>query len=144
MNGFKRYLFTGILTWVIVDFTTAFNPDVQRWLEHMPLIWAFYIGYSLVFANLIYTRGWDDRRIFYAMIAGAFFVEIVCSGNALLYTFPIMVVMIPMAVAIYTIVTFLPKWITDGDLQGRGRTLAILGLVYLTVAFLNYRSNLGA
>ncbi|HUS79460.1 MAG TPA: hypothetical protein VM050_12470 [Patescibacteria group bacterium] len=143
MDGFKRYLFTGILTWVIVDFTTAFNPDFQRWLEHMPLIWAFYIGYPLVFANLIYTRGWNDKRIFYAMIAGAFFVEIVCSGNALLYTFPIMVVMIPVAVAIYTIVTFLPKWITDGDLQGRRRTLAILGLVYLTVAFLNYQSNLG-
>jgi hypothetical protein len=144
MDGFKRYLFTGILTWIIVDFTTAFNPDIRRWLEHMPLIWAFYIGYPLVFANLIYTRGWDDRRIFYAMIAGAFFIEIVCSGNTLLYTFPIMVVMIPVAVAIYTIVTFLPKWITDGDLQGRRRTLAILGLVYLTVAFLNYRSNLGA
>jgi hypothetical protein len=106
MNACNRYLLISVLFWVVVDYTTAFNPDVQRWLDHMPLIWAFYIGYPLVFAHLIYDRSWDDRRIFCALIASAFFVEVICSGNTLLYTFSIMVIMIPLAGVIYTIVTF--------------------------------------
>ena len=137
-DGFRKYLLAGVVTWVIVDFTTAFNPDVQRWLEHMPLIWAFYVGYPLVFAHLIYNRRWSDRSIFLAMIAGGFFVEIVCSNNVLLYTFPIMLVMIPVALAIYGVVTFIPRWAVDGELKAKWRTVALLLAVYFVVAVLNY------
>ena len=56
-DEFRKYLIAGVVMWVVVDFTTAFNPDFQRWLDHMPLIWAFYVGYPLVFAHLIYNRG---------------------------------------------------------------------------------------
>jgi hypothetical protein len=110
----------------------------------MPLIWAFYIGYPLVFAHLIYDRSWDDRRIFCALIAGAFFVVVICSGNTLLYIFPIMVIMIPLAGVIYTIVTFLPKWITDGELRTRWKTVTFLISVYFMVAMLNYFSQVGS
>ena len=137
-DGFRKYLLAGVATWVIVDFTTAFNPDVQRWLDHMPLIWAFYIGYPLVFAHLIYNRRWSDRSIFLAMIAGGFFVEIVCSNNSLLYTYPIMLIMIPVALAIYGVVTFIPKWMVDGELKAKWRTVALLLAVYVVVAVLNY------
>lgn len=89
MNTHNRYLLISIISWVVVDYTMAFNLDMQRWLDHMPLIWAFNTGYPLVFAHLIYDRSWDDKCIFCAMIAGAFFVEVICSGNALLYTFPL-------------------------------------------------------
>lgn len=140
-DGFRNYLLAGVVTWVIVDYTTAFNPDMQRWLDHMPLIWAFYIGYPLVFAHLIYNRRWSDRSIFLAMIAGCFTVEIVCSNNSLLYTFPIMLVMIPVALAIYGVVTFIPKWVVDGELKARWRTTALLLAVYIVVAALNYFSN---
>jgi len=133
MNARNRYLLISVLFWVVVDYTTAFNPDVQRWLDHMPLIWAFYAGYPIVFAHLIYDKRWDDRRIFYAMIVGAFIVEVVCSGNTLLYTFPIMVITIPVAGVIYTIVTFLPKWIVEGELERRGKTVAFLVSVYFIV-----------
>ncbi len=142
-DDFRKYLLTGVVTWVIVDFTTAFNPDVQRWLEHMPLIWAFYVGYPLVFAHLIYNRRWSDRSIFLAMIAGGFFVEIVCSNNVLLYTFPIMLVMIPVALAIYGVVTFIPKWAVDGELKAKWRTVALLLAVYFVVAVLNYFNTAG-
>ncbi len=143
-DDFSKYLLAGVVTWVIVDFTTAFNPDVQRWLEHMPLIWAFYVGYPLVFAHLIYNRRWSDRSIFLAMIAGGFFVEIVCSNNVLLYTFPIMLVMIPVALAIYGVVTFIPRWAVDRELKARWRTVALLLAVYFVVAVLNYFNTAGA
>ena len=143
-DGFRRYLLAGVVTWVVVDFTTAFNPDVQRWLDHMPLIWVFYVGYPLVFAHLIYNRRWSDRSIFLAMIAGGFFVEIVCSNNSLLYTYPIMLVMIPVALAIYGVVTFIPKWVVEGELKARWRTTALLLAVYFIVAVLNYFNKAGA
>ena len=143
-DGFRKYLLTGVVAWVVVDFTTAFNPDVQRWLDHMPLIWVFYIGYPLVFAHLIYDRMWSDRSIFLAMIAGVFFVEIVCSKNTLLYTYPIMLVMIPVALAIYGVVTFIPKWAVDGELRARWRTAALLLAVYVVVAVLNYFNKAAA
>lgn len=143
-DGFRNYLLAGVVTWVVVDFTTAFNPDVQRWLEHMPLIWAFYVGYPLIFAHLIYNRRWSDRSIFLAMIAGGFFVEIVCSNNSLLYTYPIMLVMIPVALAIYGVVTFIPKWVVEGELKARWRTVAFLVAVYLIVAVLNYFNKASA
>jgi len=143
-DGFRRYLLAGVVTWVVVDFTTAFNPDVQRWLDHMPLIWVFYVGYPLVFAHLIYNRRWSDRSIFLAMIAGGFFVEIVCSNNSLLYTYPIMLAMIPVALAIYGVVTFIPKWVVEGELKARWRTTAFLLAVYFIVAALNYFNKASA
>lgn len=143
-DGFRRYLLAGVVTWVVVDFTTAFNPDMQRWLDHMPLIWVFYVGYPLVFAHLIYNRRWSDRSIFIAMIAGGFFVEIVCSNNSLLYTYPIMLAMIPVALAIYGVVTFIPKWVVEGELKARWRTTAFLLAVYIVVAVLNYFNKAGA
>jgi len=143
-DGFRRYLLAGVVTWVVVDFTTAFNPDVQRWLDHMPLIWVFYVGYPLVFAHLIYNRRWSDRSIFLAMIAGGFFVEIVCSNNSLLYTYPIMLAMIPVALAIYGVVTFIPKWVVEGELKARWRTTAFLLAVYFIVAVLNYFNKASA
>jgi len=142
-DGFRKYLLAGVVTWVVVDFTTAFNPDVQRWLEHMPLIWAFYVGYPLIFAHLIYNRRWSDRSIFLAMIAGGFFVEIVCSNNSLLYTYSIMLAMIPVALAIYGVVMFIPKWLVEGELKARWRTTAFLLAVYFIVAVLNYFNKAG-
>ena len=143
-DGFRRYLLAGVVTWVVVDYTTAFNPDVQRWLDHMPLIWGFYVGYPLAFSHLIYNRRWSDRSISLAMIAGGFFVEIVCSNNSLLYTYPIMLVMIPVALAIYGVVTFIPKWVVEGELKARWRTTALLLAVYIVVAVLNYFNKASA
>ena len=40
-----KYLLSGVSIWVLVDYTTAFNPDTARWIQHMPDIWLFYLGY---------------------------------------------------------------------------------------------------
>ncbi len=141
MDDFSKYTLTGIIAWVVVDFTTAFNPDVQRWIRHMPLIWAFYIGYPLLFAYLIYKRRWSDRKIAYAMLVSAFTIELVLSDNALLYTFPMMLVMNPIAAAIYGVVTFIPKWLVEGEIRERKRTALLLVAVWIAVSIMNYATN---
>ena len=141
MDDFSKYLLTGTIAWVVVDFTTAFNPDVQRWIEHMPLIWAFYIGYPLLFAFLIYRRRWSDGRIASAMLVSAFVIEVVLSANALLYTFPIMLVMNPVAAAIYSVVTFIPKWLVEGEIRKRTKATFLLVAVWIVVSILNFVTN---
>jgi hypothetical protein len=141
MDDFSKYALTGMIAWVVVDFTTAFNPDVQRWIRHMPLIWAFYIGYPLLFAYLIYKRGWNDRKIVYAMFVSAFVIEVIFSNNALLYTFPVMLVMNPVAAAIYGVVTFIPKWLVEGEIGERKGMVLLLVAVWIVVSILNYATN---
>ena len=141
MDDFLKYVFTSIIAWVVVDFTTAFNPDIQRWIRHMPLIWAFYIGYPLLFAFLIYKRRWSDRKIVSAMLVSAFIIEVVLSNNALLYTFPIMLIMNPIAAAIYSTVTFIPKWLVEGEIRRRTKMIFLLVAVWVVVSILNLVTN---
>ena len=141
MDDFSKYAFTSMIAWVVVDFTTAFNPDVQRWIRHMPLIWAFYIGYPLLFAYLIYRRRWSDRKIAYAMLVSAFVIEVVLSDNALLFTFPMMLVMNPIAAAIYGVVTLIPKWLVEGEIRERKKTALLLVAVWIAVSIMNYATN---
>ena len=137
-----RYLLSGVTVWVIVDYTTAFNPDTARWLQHMPYIWLFYIGYPLIFAYLIYTRKWGNKRLIGSMIILAFIIEVILSNNSLLYTFPLMLIMNPIAFAIYSLVTFLPKWFTENTITKNRNRAALLVIVWLIVSILNYVTNI--
>ena len=142
MRPFLKYLLSGVSIWVLVDYTTAFNPDTARWIQHMPDIWLFYIGYPLIFAYLIYVRNWNDKQLFSAILVLAFIIEVVLSKNSLLYTFPLLLIMNPVAVAIYSLVTFMPKWFTENEITRNRKTVAILVVAWITVSILNYVTNI--
>ena len=142
MRPFFKYLLSGVSIWVLVDYTTAFNPNLARWIQHMPDIWLFYIGYPLLFAYLIYVRNWNDKRLFGSMLVLAFIIEVVLSKNSLLYTFPLLLIMNPVAVAIYSLVTFMPKWFTENEITRNRKTVAILVVAWITVSILNYVTNI--
>ena len=142
MRPSLKYLLSGVSIWVLVDYTTAFMPDTARWIQHMPDIWLFYIGYPLAVSYLIYIRNWEGRQLFASMLVLAFIVEVVFSSNSLLYTFPIMLIMNPVAVAIYSFVTYIPKWIADKEMTENSKTVAILTVVWITVSLLNYATNI--
>jgi hypothetical protein len=133
-----KYLLSGVSVWVLVDYTTAFNPDTARWIQHMPDIWLFYIGYPLLFAYLIYVRNWNNKQLFSSMLVMAFIIEVVLSQNSLLYTFPILLIMNPVAFAIYSLITFIPKWFTENELTSNKKTIVILVVVWILVSILNY------
>lgn len=142
MRAFVKYLLSGVSIWVLVDYTTAFNPDTARWIRHMPDIWLLYIGYPLIFAYLIYVRSWSDRQLFSSMLVLAFIIEVILTRNSLLYTFPIMLIMNPVAIAIYSLVTFFPKWYTENEIARNRNSVAILVVVWMVVSILNYATNI--
>jgi len=141
MRAFLKYLLSGVSIWVLVDYTTAFNPDTARWVQHMPDIWLFYIGYPLIFAYLIYVRNLSNRQLFGSMLVLGFVIEVILSNNSLLYTFPIMLIMNPVAVAIYSLVTFMPKWFTENEITRNRNAACFLVVVWLIVSLLNYVTN---
>ena len=142
MKRFATYFLVGTIFWVAVDWTTAFNPDLERWLSHMPEIWLFYIGYPLVFAFLIYERRWSDGRVSLATLVGAFLVEVVFTGNELLYTFPIMLIGIPIAISIYGSLTFVPKWIVENKIRQNKRKLILMIIVWILVSISTFAKNI--
>jgi hypothetical protein len=142
MDKLWKYFLIGSLFWFIVDFTTAFSPDIGRWVSYMPVIWIFYFGAPLLFAYLIYRRKWSDKQIFVPMLIVLFVVEVIFTGNILLFTFPFMLVMIPIALCIYAFITYVPRWIVDNRLKENKKIMALLFSVWLLVAILSLITRL--
>jgi len=142
MRSPSKYFILAVIFWVVVDYSTAFNPDWQRWIEHMPLILLFYLGYPLLFTFLIYRLKWRRWQLFLAVLFMTFFLEMVIFHNTLLTTFPMLLVMIPVAVAIYSFITYVPLWIAEGNLRNKWKLSSLLTLVWLIVSILNYKSTI--
>ncbi|MGC1121581.1 MAG: hypothetical protein WBA22_10865 [Candidatus Methanofastidiosia archaeon] len=144
MSKFLRYFIMGVIFWLIIDWTTAFQPDFQRWLTYWPEIWIFYLGFPLILAFLIYKRMWSNRKIFIATLIEVFIVEIVFTHNALFYTVPIMVLAIPVGISLYSLLVFVPKWIVDGELKKNKWKLILMVVVWVLVSLATYAGNSGA
>jgi hypothetical protein len=136
MKKWLKYSLLGILFWFIVDLTTtqAIKNPAHYYSTYMPALLIFYLGYPLLFSPLIYKFKLTDKKIFLINIFAALLVEIVFFQNALLFTFPIMLIMIPIAISIYTLLTFVPKWIVEGKLKENKWKLITLIAVYVLVS----------
>lgn len=144
MSKFLKYFIIGVMFWLLVDWTTAFQPHLQRWLTYWPQIWMFYLGFPFIFAFLIYKRMWSDHKIFVATLFEVFIVEIVFTHNALLYTFPIMVLALPVGIILYSLLVFVPKWIVDGELRRNKGKLTLMVVVWVFVSLATLLGNIGA
>ncbi len=118
MRDWFKYFFVAVLAWVLVDFTTtaAIGHPVVYYTKYMPALLLFYLGYPLLFSALRYKSRLGGKGLFLAMIAGIVVVEIVFSHNLLLLTLPICLLAIPISLAHYGMVTFVPLWIVERSL----------------------------
>ena len=137
-----HYFVYGIIFWVIVDFTTVFNPDLQRWISYWPTIWLFYLLFPLVFSLLIYKVKINDKQLFLCTIIEIIISEVILFQNQLLFTFPIMLLAIPVSLCIYTFITFLPKWIEGKKLKENRRIIIFLIIVWVLISILTYITNI--
>ena len=142
MDNFWKYFFLGATFWVVVDFTTAFNPDVRDWISHMPLIWVFYLGSPLLFAYLVYKKKCSDKKIFLPVLVVLFIVEILFSNNALLYSFPIMLIMIPVSISLYSFITYVPRWIVDKKINEHKVPVIVMFVIWAIIAVLSFITRL--
>jgi|GEM_PF-1301661 len=140
-----RYFLVGVLAWVVVDFTTtaAIGDPRGYYSKYMPALLVFYLGYPAVFCALRYKFKLGARGLFLAMVAGIVVVEIVLTHNALLLTPPICLLAIPLSLAHYGMVTFMPMWIAEGTIGRNRRWAATTLAVWAVGALLNILTQFG-
>ena len=141
MKKFTKYFLWGILFWLIVEWFTAFQPNLGKWLSYWPEIWLFYITFPLIFAHLIYTQKWNEKQIFISTILTIFIVEVIFAHNTLLYTWPVMIAIIPIAIAIYGFLIFIPKWIVEEKLRENTGKIIIMTVVMAIVSISTYLTS---
>ena len=141
-NNWLYYLIYGIICWVIVDFTTVFNPNLQKWISYWPTIWLFYILFPLMFSLLIYKVKINDKQLFLCIIIEIIISEVILFQNQLLFTFPIMLLAIPLSLCIYTLITFLPKWIVEKKLKENQRMVIFLIVVWILISIITFITNI--
>lgn len=128
-----RYVGCGIVLWFIVDFGTAGGFRLSYLTTHGPLLLAFYIGYPLVFGYLIFKLHWEGWRLFLATVVAILIIEGVLTGNPFVLSFPLMLVGIPLAICVYTLLTYFPLWIVNGEMKRHKRIAALLSGVVVAV-----------
>lgn len=130
------YFVIAVLFWFAVDFSTteAVRNPAGYYGTYMPALLFFYIGSPLLFSFLIYRFKLDTKWLFGATLVTIFIVEILFTHNALLYTFPLLFLTIPVAISIYSMLTFVPKWLVEGKIKEHWKIAALMGFVYLLVS----------
>ena len=138
MKNWLKYFLLSVLVWFIVDFTTTEAiANLGYYAKYMPAILIFYIGYPVIFTLLIYKFKLKTKGLFIAMLIGIILVEIVFSGNTLFFAFPLFLLIIPLALAYYAMVTFVPLWITEKRLKKNKKWFIIVLVLFIIGSLLN-------
>ena len=139
MDDFWKYFLMGAAFFAAVDFTTtgAVKNPVHYYSTYMPALLIFYLGYPLVFSVLIYKLKLRGIPLLFAASVCAFAVEVLFTHNPLLLTFPQVIVFAPVAVALYSFITFSPRWIVENTLRQSKWKFAALAAIYVVVSLFN-------
>jgi hypothetical protein len=136
-----QYFFLGVLLWVIVDFGTAGGFRFTYFQEYGLTLLLFYLGYPLVFTLLIFRLQWNEKRLFIATLVASFIIEVLFTRNPLVMSFPALLWGIPLAILLYTPLTYFPLWFVRKEM-GKHRFLVIgLSIVELIVMGLTTFGN---
>jgi hypothetical protein len=123
-EGARGYFLLCFLLWVVVDLGTAGGFRLSYLARYMPALLIFYIGYPLVFTFLVFRRHLGGRGLFVATLVAILVVEAVFTGNPWIVAFPLCLVGIPLAIAVYAPLTYFPLWAVRGEL-GRHRRMVV-------------------
>jgi hypothetical protein len=124
LEGARGYFLLCFLLWVVVDLGTAGGFRLSYLARYMPALLTFYVGYPLVFTYLVYRRRLGGRGLFVATLVAIFVVEAILTGNPWLIAFPLCLVGIPLAIAVYAPLAYFPLWAVRGEL-GRHRRMVV-------------------
>ncbi len=144
MKNWLKYLLFSVLAWFIVDFTTTkaiLNPN-EYYSTFMPSLLIFYIGYPLIFTFLIYKLRFKTRYLLFSMLIGIIVIEILFSGNTLFFKFPLLLFIIPISLAYYSIVTFIPFWIAEKKLKDNRKLSILILIIYILGSLFNLLTQL--
>jgi len=131
-----RYILYGFILWVVIDLGTAGGFRLAYFSAHGPLLLAFYLGFPIAFAYLIFYRHWSGWRLLLATAVAIVLVEGVFTRNPFILSFPLMLVGVPLSICIYTPLTYFPLWVVNGEMRQHTGMVVFLSLVVVAVMLL--------
>jgi hypothetical protein len=126
----------GFLLWVLVDLGTAGGFRLSYFAAHGPLLLAFYLGFPVAFAWLIFGWHWSGWRLLGATLVAMLLVEGPFTRNPLVLSFPSVLIGAPLGMCIYSVLTYFPLWVVRGEIQRRLVMVAALSFVVVGVMWL--------
>lgn len=135
-RGGAGYFLLCFLLWVAVDFGTAGGLRPSYFATYMPGLLVFYLGYPAVFTYLVFRRRLGGRTLFAATLVAIFVVEAVFTGNPWIIVFPLCLIGIPLAIAVYAPLTYFPLWAVRGEWRRHRRMVVALSCVEVAVTAL--------
>ena len=140
-NQWLKYFFLGFLWIFIVDFGTFGGFHFSYW--KVPLTGHVFrvIIFSLsmfIPSYFIFKRNWSGAKLFFLTLLIAFLVEVPISKNTLLYTFPSILWGIPLVIAGYSAIIYLPLWLVKGQIKENKKKAAFLFIVAALISVLSF------
>lgn len=127
------YCLLCILFWIIVDWGTAGGFRTSYFEKYGLTLLIFYIGYPIIFTFLIFRANFNEKSLFLATLIAIFIVEVLFTRNPWVMDFPACLIGIPLAVAVYTPLTYFPLWIVRKEINRHLGLVLFLSLIELAV-----------
>jgi hypothetical protein len=127
------YFLLCLALWVVVDWGTAGGFGLSYFATYMPALLVFYVGYPLVFTYLVFGRRLGAGALLAATVVAILIVEALFVHNPWVMAFPMLLVGIPLALAVYAPLTFFPLWAVRGEMGRHRRTVVALCCVEAVV-----------
>jgi hypothetical protein len=131
-----QYILLGIVLWILVDWGTAGGFRFTYIEKYGPTLLLFYLGYPIVFSVLVFKLNWSERRLFIATIIAIFIIEVIFTRNPLIITYPALILGIPLAIIVYSPLTYFPLWIVRKELFKHKILIIVMLIVELFIIFL--------
>ena len=140
-NKHILYILLGFVFWFIVDWATVKGFHLS-YFDVAPIgniqRLVIFLLYPALFSYAIFNRKWNEKKLLALTIAAAFVIEIIIVKNAILYTFPNFIIFIPVGVFLYSILTFFPLWIVNGQVKENKKRIIFLFAVLLAITILSF------
>lgn len=140
MTSKIKYILIGFASWIIVDWGTAGGFTLAYWnrpVLGLFIMFSVFLGYPVLLSYFVFNRQWNTKKLFFITLAPLFFIEVIMSKNPLLIQFPHILAGVPLAVSIYSFLTFFPLWATQKTLKNHRKIMIWFSVVLIVVAILS-------
>jgi hypothetical protein len=127
------YFILGLLFWIIIDWGTAGGFRISYLEKYGFGLLISYIGYPLIFTILIYIFKFGHKQLFIATFIAMLIIEVIFVRNPLLIRFPLNLIGIPIAIAVYLPLTYFPLWIVRREIRIHKNIVIICTLIEILI-----------
>lgn len=122
------YILISFVFWIAVEYITVWHKDFAGWMALMPWALLQYLVIILVFYFFIFRKRWNEKKLFFLMLAVMIAMELIWAKPPILIA-----AWFPLFTSIWGFLTFMPLWMVNRSLKKR-KWPAIVFCLWIVVA----------